>query len=200
MYFRVIVVLISMTVNMTYGKLIDACVENATDDPVKLFRILTRDPDVPMNGQMHHVIVPLVLVTAYWYVVKDFDLRAYLTEAADRASEVPERICGYWGSCGSAIGTGLFLSVITRTGPLTKGKRWGQCNRMTSESLCRLSEVGGPRCCKRNAVLSIQSACAYLEREFGVTLHPSAYGCTREDDNPECIGNRCPFYISKNIH
>jgi hypothetical protein len=87
--------------------------------------------------------------------------------------------------------------VVTRTNPISKGKRWAQCNRLTSESLARIAEVGGPRCCKRNAVLSIQTACAFLEREFGVVLHPSAYGCTRSEDNRECIGHRCPFYIIK---
>lgn len=186
-----------MNVNIAYERFIDICVEDASDDPVKLFRILTRDPDVPMNGSMHHIIVPMVLITAYWYVVRDFDLRAYLREAIDRATEVPERICGYWGCCGSAVGTGLFLSVITRTGPLTKGRRWGQCNAMTSGSLEKISEFGGPRCCKRNAILSILSACDFLEREFKVKLNPSTYGCTRDEDNKECIGNRCPFYIKK---
>ena len=187
-----------MAVDTTYERFIDICVDNATDDPVKLFRMLIRDEDVPMHSRMHHVIVPMVLVTAYWYAVKDFDLRSYLRETVERASEVPEMICGYWGCCGSAIGTGLFLSVITRTNPISRGKRYAQCNKLTSDSLARISEVGGPRCCKRNAVLSIQTACASLERDFGVKLRPSAYGCTRSGDNKECIGNRCPFYIQKN--
>lgn len=188
-----------MAADTVYQRFVDVCVENATDDPVKLFRMLIRDPEVPMHSRMHHVIVPMVLVTAYWSVVRDFDLRSYLNETAERASEVPEMICGYWGTCGSAVGAGLFLSVVTRTNPISKGKRWAQCNRLTSESLARIADVGGPRCCKRNAVLSIQTACAFLEREFGIVLHPSAYGCTRSDDNKECIGHRCPFYIIKNI-
>ena len=188
-----------MAADTVYQRFVDVCVENATGDPVKLFRMLIRDPEVPMHSRMHHVIVPMVMVTAYWSVVRDFDLRSYLNETAERASEVPEMICGYWGTCGSAVGTGLFLSVVTRTNPISKGKRWAQCNRLTSESLARIADVGGPRCCKRNAVLSIQTACAFLEREFGIVLHPSAYGCTRSDDNRECIGHRCPFYIIKNI-
>lgn len=186
-----------MLMNITIERLIDRCMEADTDDPVKIFRTLVRDSDVPMHGGIHHRIVPMCLITAYWNVVKDFDLRAYLMEAVDRAEKVPETICGYWGTCGSAVGTGIFLSVITRTTPLTKGKRWGQCNLITSQSLERLGEIGGPRCCKRNAVLSITSACDYVKREMGIEMHPSAFGCNRVKDNPDCIGAKCPYYVNK---
>lgn len=179
----------------TVGRLIGKCLEAGTDDPVRIFRSLTGEDDVPMNGGIHHIIVPLSLITAYWNVKRDFDLGSYLREAADRAANVPETICGYWGSCGSCIGTGIFLSVITRTGPLSKGRRWGQCNMITSEALHSVAEVGGPRCCKRNAVLAIQSACRYVKDTMGVELHPSEYACGRWKSNPDCIGNRCPFYI-----
>ena len=100
-----------MAADTVYQRFVDVCVENATDDPVKLFRMLIRDPEVPMHSRMHHVIVPMVLVTAYWSVVRDFDLRSYLNETAERASEVPEMICGYWGTCGSAVGTGVEIGV-----------------------------------------------------------------------------------------
>ncbi len=185
-----------MDVNITLERLIDVCMEAGSDDPVKIFRKLVRVEGVPMHGGLHHIIVPMSLITAYWNVVRDFDLKAYLTEAADRAREVPERICGYWGTCGSGVGAGIFLSVITRTSPLSHGRRWGQCNTITSESLARIGEVGGPRCCKRNAVLSITSACDYVKRELGVEMHPSPFACNRVDDNPDCIGTRCPYYIS----
>lgn len=181
-----------------YERLIDICTGTVTDDPVKLFRMMVRDEGVPMHSRMHHVIVPLALVTAFWSIKKDFDLRSYLNEVVARASDVPEMICGYWGCCGSAVGTGLFLSVITRTSPISRGKRWGQCNRLTSESLSAIADIGGPRCCKRNAVISIKTACAFMEREFGTEMHPSEYACVRDKDNAECIGNRCPCYYNKN--
>lgn len=179
-------------------RLLEICMGADTDDPVRLFRMMVRDDGVPMHSRYHHIIVPLALTAAYWKATGDFDLRSYLNEVVSRASEVPEMICGYWGSCGSAIGTGLFFSVITRTSPVSKGRRWGQCNLMTSRSLSSIAEVGGPRCCKRNAVLSITSACAFLKENAGIELHPSTYGCTREGDNPECIGRRCPYYIIRN--
>ena len=53
-----------MAVDVNYDRFIDVCVDNATDDPVKLLRMLIRDPDVPMHSRMHHVFVPMVLVTS----------------------------------------------------------------------------------------------------------------------------------------
>lgn len=179
-------------------RLVEICMGADTDDPVKLFRMMVRDEGVPMHGGVHHAIVPLALTTAYWCVARDFDLRSHLEEAVSRASEVPEMICGYWGSCGSAIGAGIFLSVVTRTSPLSKGRRWGQCNTITSRSLEVLGEMGGPRCCKRNAVASINSACQFVRENMGVEMHPSAYACTRHESNPDCTGRRCPYYIINN--
>lgn len=182
-----------------HERLIALCRENACPDPVRVFRILVRESDVPMHGPIHHAIVPMALITAAWSVSDGFDLDSYLREAISRASEVPQAVCGFWGCCGSAIGVGIFESVMTRTGPLSKGKRWGNCNRSTSDALASISEIGGPRCCKRNAVLSILSACESARKDFGLDLSPSAFSCTRYDAFKECIGSKCPFFPRKII-
>ena len=181
------------------SRLISICKENACPDPIRLFRIMIRSDDVPMHGPIHHSIVPLALVAAAWSLSKDFDLDSYLNEVVSRSSEVPAAICGLWGSCGSAIGVGIFESVMSRTGPLSKGKRWGNCNLSTSDALRAIGDVGGPRCCKRNAVLSIISACNSAKEHLKVELSPSEFVCTRYRDSEECIGSKCPFFSTKNI-
>ena len=183
----------------TESRLISICKENACPDPIRLFRIMIRSDDVPMHGPIHHSIVPLALVAAAWSLSKDFDLDSYLNEVVSRSSEVPAAICGLWGSCGSAIGVGIFESVMSRTGPLSKGKRWGNCNLSTSDALRAIGDVGGPRCCKRNAVLSIISACNSAKEHLKVELSPSEFVCTRYRDSEECIGSKCPFFSTKNI-
>ncbi len=182
-----------------YDRLIALCKENACSDPVKLFRIMVRESDVPMHGPVHHCIVPMALMTAAWSVSRDFDLDSYLREVISRSSEVPPAICGFWGCCGSAIGVGIFESVLTRTGPLSKGRRWGNCNRSTSDALVSISEVGGPRCCKRNGILAILSACESARRDLDLELTPSNFSCTRYDDSKECIGSKCPYFPTKVI-
>ena len=175
------------------------CKDNACSDPVKLFRMMVRDDHVPMHGPIHHSIVPLAMVCAVWSVKPDFDLDSYLTEVISRSSEVPQAVCGLWGCCGSAIGAGIFESIMTRTGPLSRGKRWGNCNLSTSDALRTIGDVGGPRCCKRNAVLSIISACNSAKEHLKVELSPSEFVCTRYRDSEECIGSKCPFFSTKNI-
>ena len=175
-------------------RMITLCRDNACPDPVKLFRIMVRDDDIPMHGTIHHSIVPMALITSVWSVSGDFDLESYLREAIGRSSKVPPAVCGLWGCCGSAIGVGIFESIMTRTGPLSRGRSWGNCNRSTSDALASVSAVGGPRCCKRNAVLSIMSACESARVDLGVDLHPSAFSCTRHGRSKECIGSRCPFF------
>ena len=180
-------------------RLMSICKDNACSDPVKLFRMMVRDDHVPMHGPIHHSIVPLAMVTAVWSVKPDFDLDSYLTEVISRSSEVPQAVCGLWGCCGSAIGAGIFESIMTRTGPLSRGKRWGNCNLSTSDALRAIGHVGGPRCCKRNAVLSIISACNSVKEHLKVELSPSEFVCTRYRDSEECIGSKCPFFSTKNI-
>lgn len=180
-------------------RLMSICKDNACSDPVKLFRMMVRDDHVPMHGPIHHSIVPLAMVTAVWSVKPDFDLDSYLTEVISRSSEVPQAVCGLWGCCGSAIGVGIFESIMTHTGPLSRGKRWGNCNLSTSDALRAIGDVGGPRCCKRNAVLSIISACNSAKEHLKVELSPSEFVCTRYRDSEECIGSKCPFFSIKNI-
>ena len=180
-------------------RLMSICKDNACSDPVKLFRMMVRDDHVSMHGPIHHSIVPLAMVTAVWSVKPDFDLDSYLTEVISRSSEVPQAVCGLWGCCGSAIGVGIFESIMTRTGPLSRGKRWGNCNLSTSDALRAIGDVGGPRCCKRNAVLSIISACNSAKEHLKVELSPSEFVCTRYRDSEECIGSKCPFFSTKNI-
>ena len=40
----------------------------------------------------------------------------------------------------------------------------------TSKALGSLAEVGGPRCCKRDAFLSFQKAIGNINENYGVTL------------------------------
>ena len=176
--------------------LVAICLERGTEDAMRNLRLLTAPP-APMNGPIHHRAVPLALITAYWHADPFFDLEACLREAEERAASLPEASCGYCGCCGAAVGAGIFYSVVTRTGPLTRGRRWGDGNLLTSEALRRIGEVGGPRCCKRDSALAVQAACDMSEELLGKRIACSEFACGRSDANPECIGSRCPFMVRK---
>ncbi len=109
-----------------------------------------------------------------------------------RGEKIPGGACGFWGACGAAISTGIFLSIISGATPLS-GEPFGLSNRMTAKSLEAVGTVGGPRCCKRNSYLSILSAVDFVKEHFGVEMDRHQVICGYSARNSQCIGKRCPF-------
>ena len=174
-------------------KLIQKCLDDGTEDPMENFRRLTSVEGVPMHGPLHHMIVPMSLITAIWNSRKDFELRPALELAAERMSAVPGARCGNLGVCGAAIGTGATSCIINNTSPMSHGEVWGNNIAMTSAALNDIAAVGGPRCCKRDSALAIEAACRRSEETFGTKLECSDFVCDRMKDNAVCIGKKCPF-------
>jgi hypothetical protein len=67
----------------------------------------------------------------------------------------------------------------------------------TSDALRSLAQVGGPRCCKRDAFLSFQKAVEYLRENYGVPVECGDIVCTFSARNEQCIRERCPFYAGE---
>ena len=107
---------------------------------------------------------------------------------------VPGGFCGSHGTCGAAIGTGIFVSLITGSTPLKK-QEWSLANQMTARSLMTIARHGGPRCCKRDSWLAIRTAVTFLSERFGITLPvPETVRCEFGDINRECLREACPFH------
>lgn len=147
------------------------------------------------HGPEHHIMVGCALLTAYRNASGDIDLLPALKEMISRGGKVPGGACGFWGSCGAAISTGMFISIITGSTPLAT-QAWGQSNLMTSSSLQALGEIGGPRCCKRNSYISILTAIEYTEKITGIRMDKGEVICSHTSANSQCIGSRCPFHPS----
>ena len=64
----------------------------------------------------------------------------------------------------------------------------------TSNALCSLAKVGGPRCCKRDAFFSFQKAIEYVNENYDVELQNDKIKCNFSNMNEQCIKERCPFY------
>ena len=70
------------------------------------------------------MLVGSALLAAYKNAGGELDLDAALEEMRNRGAQVPGGICGLWGTCGAAVSTGIFVSLITGASPLS-GKEWG---------------------------------------------------------------------------
>ena len=177
------------------GSLIERfCAETALTDPVEIAITLMRHPALAMHGPEHHFLVPAALLAAYDNLRPGLDRKVKLQQARKRAEGVPGGSCGLCGNCGAAVGTGIFISLITGSTPLAK-REWQLSNRMTGESLLAIAEHGGPRCCKRDTFLAMQSAQAFLKTHFDTTLPiQSPIRCEFYSRNKECLQTECPFF------
>jgi hypothetical protein len=114
-----------------------------------------KNPQIKMHGPEHHFLVPAVLFTAYQNQTGEKDgRRSKLEIIRNRAELVKGGFCGTHGTCGAAIGAGIFCSVITDTTPLSTDT-WRLSNKITAHCLISIAEHGGPRCCKRDTFISI---------------------------------------------
>lgn len=63
----------------------------------------------------------------------------------------------------------------------------------------RMSIIGGPRCCKRYAFLSLSSAVEFANKRYGVPMKCSPITCEFSLYNPTCLKEACPFFSKKGI-
>lgn len=174
------------------GAVLELCLNEGSRDPIEIIEKLMRQPFCHMHGPEHHIMVGAALLTAYKNAGGDIDLENSLIEMINRGKSVPGGACGFWGACGAGISSGMFVSIISSSTPLTS-KPLGLSNLMTSKALYEIGTVGGPRCCKRNSFLAILAAIDFVKENFGVEMEKPNVVCGRSSQNNQCIQAACPF-------
>lgn len=169
------------------------CLHETSKNPIEILQKLMDLPFCHMHGPEHHVLVGASLMTAFKNAGGEVDLQSALLEMQRRGRQVPGGICGLWGSCGAAVSTGICISILTGSSPLST-ETWGWCNEMTSRVLAREAKIGGPRCCKRNSQIAVLEAVDFIREKFSIELEkPEKIVCRWFERNNQCIGQRCPF-------
>jgi hypothetical protein len=182
--------------SMSANDLIEThCIASKLEDPLELALILMRNPQIKMHGPEHHFLVPAVLLAAYYNIKRDYKEKGpKIREARLRSSRILGGFCGFYGDCGAAVGTGIFISLLTDSTPLSV-QEWRLSNLMTAKSLFTIANHGGPRCCKRNTFLAINEAVKFLKANISVTMKINrTIACEFKDLNKECLKKKCPFY------
>ena len=175
-------------------KIIEACLHEKSKNPLDIFYKIAQMDFVRIHGPEHHVLDGAALLTAFYNAGGQIDLQTSLNELMKRGLQMPGAICGMWGVCGAVTSMGAALSIIDGTGPLSLDDSWGKHMEFTSKALHSLSQVGGPRCCKRDAFLSFQKAIQYINENYDVELEESNIECRFSKKNEQCIKGKCPFY------
>lgn len=184
-----------------YHKLTERCKELFAEmeekgDAVKILIKLMDEAYISMHNPFHHFIVPASLLTAVCMVKGSTGEELYqlLKTAKERADYIAGGFCADYGACGAGIGTGIFMSVYTDTTTMSE-ESWQWCNGITGAALRAISEIPGPRCCKRTSFLAVRAAVCYIREKLQLELkEPENITCKYYQHNPECKKELCPFY------
>lgn len=170
------------------------CVKTTLKDPLEMARTLMKNPHIKMHGPEHHFLVPAVILKAFYRARgTDGEGDDKIRKARQRAENILGGFCGFYGDCGAAVGTGIAVSLITDSTPLSR-QGWRQSNLMTAKSLFTIANHGGPRCCKRNSFLAIAEAVDFIKENFDVKVPLNrSLKCGFTSLNKECLKEECPF-------
>lgn len=145
-----------------------------------------------MHGLEHHVMVGSAMLTAYKNAGGSIDLHRVLIEMMNRGKRVPGGACGFWGACGAGISSGMFISIVSGSTPLTN-EPFALSHKMTAKALGQIGEIGGPRRCKRDSFLPILAAVDFVKEHFDIEMEKLKVVCRFSTQNNQCTGKRCPL-------
>ena len=172
--------------------IIGDCVKSSGTNPHEIFNTIARKDFVNIHGPEHHVLDGACILTAFYNAGGNIDLYAALQKLMNEGLRMPGAACGLWGVCGAVTSIGAALAIIDDTGPLST-EDWESHMEYTSSALARLAQIGGPRCCKRDAFLSMEQAVEYINKRYGIVLDMQPVRCNFSTHNAQCIGKRCPY-------
>lgn len=175
------------------GKVEQLLANSSSKDPIELAESIFSLPEFNMHGPEYHSIVPAVLIAAYQNLSGSRDF-SKIREAIRRGRDTKGGSCGYNGSCGAAVGSGVAVSIIESATPMSRVNR-GNANLATAYALLEIGKYGGPRCCKRDSMLSIESF--INSTDYFKDLSKKSHVCTQYKQNKDCLGIRCPYHPAK---
>ena len=178
-----------------YQRIRQALVGKTSRDPLLLAEEVMREGFVRIHGPEHHFLDGAAFLVAYKNAGGAIDADACLDALAVRASAMPGAMCGHWGICGSVASVGAALSLIHGTGPLSRDEFYKDHMLFASEVLGAMARIGGARCCKRNAFLSLSFAARFVRERYKIPMEASEPRCRFSAQNEQCLGERCPFHV-----
>ena len=101
------------------------CEKTDLVDPFEIADHIMKHPNFKVYGPEHHVLVPAAILTS----LKNLKIKnpegnklkfGHVLEGIRRARKIPGGWCGYYGSCGAGMGSGVAISVFLRATPSTE--------------------------------------------------------------------------------
>ena len=186
-----------MTVNEKAALIIKDILSEKGTIPVRIFKNIANKEYISIHGPEHHILDGASILVAFYNAGGNIDLNKSLEKLLEEGLRMPGAMCGLWGVCGAVSSIGAALAIIDGTGPLSDDGTWGEHMSFTSQALGELGKTGGPRCCKRDAMIAFKSGVEYINTHYEVKLDYEPQECEFSEANQQCIKERCPFYADK---
>ena len=177
-----------------YDLIIREVAKAKSANPIEIVKDVMHKDFINIHGPEHHFLDGAAFLVAYNNAGGQLDVNKALLDLRERTIKMPGAMCGLWGVCGSTTSIGAAWSIIHSTGPLSSDSFYKDHMKYTSTCIDKMSEIGGPRCCKRNAFLSIMTAVKFVEENYGIKMESDKITCEFTDWNKQCIKKRCPFF------
>lgn len=185
------------TLEEKYNLIKKAVLKCDSKNPVDIARSVMDEEFVNMHGPEHHFLDGAAFIVAYYNAGGAINPDICLDELAKRTVKMPGAMCGYWGVCGSVAAVGAALAVIHGTGPLTTNEYYADNMKFTSSVIAKMAEIGGARCCKRNAFLSLSTGAQFVKEHYNIPMETAEIVCEYYPHNAQCLGNKCPYHPNK---
>jgi len=169
------------------------CFNTSSANPIELANLIMKHPSFNAYGVEHHEMVAAVLLISLWNLNLSGMTESRIKGAMKRSAKIPYGSCGSMGTCGACVSAGVAVAMYSKSNYL-KDKERNASLKTVSRSLLKLSELGGPRCCKYSTYVSIQTAWQVLADDFNLPLQPLTVVCEFQDKLKDCHKDHCPFY------
>lgn len=184
----------SYNIEEKYKLIKEEILKEKSTNPIKIVKGIMHKDFINIHGPEHHYLDGAAFLVAYKNAGGIINLPLALDELANRTIKMPGAMCGMWGVCGSSASLGACFSIINSTGPLSDDDFYKDNMEYTSLVIKKMSKIGGPRCCKRNAFLSLANAIDFVEKHYNIKMDKENIKCEFTLFNKQCIKERCPFY------
>jgi hypothetical protein len=177
-----------------YRLIKEEVLKSKSKNPIEIVKSLMHKEFINIHGPEHHFLDGACLMITYKNAGGNINIESALDVLSERTIKMPGAMCGYWGVCGSSTSVGAALSVIHDVSPLSSSNYYKDNMEYTSLVIKKMSEIGGPRCCKRNAFIALSEAVKFIKDKYGIRMEFSDIDCEFSFKNKQCIGLKCPFY------
>lgn len=185
------------TLQDKYSLIKNDIVKYKSKNPVAIVKEMMCKDYINIHGPEHHFLDGAAFATAMKNACGKYNFDECLNELENRAAKMPGVMCAYWGVCGSVASVAAVLSIIHKTSPLSTDEYYKDNMEFTAAVLSQMSKIGGARCCKRNAFLSLSYGVKFVKEKYGIGMETDEIICEFAPQIKQCLGNKCPFHAEK---